>query len=117
MPSGSARQAGRRHPSGPPSLVKPRSARIYKVRTLTGGANRAVPCLPVGIVDEDVARVREATDFIALASEYVALKRVGRQWQGLRPVLAQRSPSLSVNPELGVHPRFSPPPRGGRHSL
>src|SRR4051794_24996632 len=106
MPSGSARQAGRRRPSGPPPLVKPRSARIYNVRTLTGGANRAVPCLPVGIVDEDVARVREATDFIALASEYVALKRVGRQWQGLCPFHAERSPSFSVNPELGVYHCF-----------
>ena len=55
----------------------------------------------VGIVDEDVGRVREATDFIALASEYVALKRVGRQWQGLCPFHAERSPSFSVNPELG----------------
>src|SRR3954468_10565547 len=106
MPSGSARRAGRRRPSGPPPLVKPRSARIYNVRTLTGEADRAIPCLAVGIVDEDVARVREATDFIALASEYVALKRVGRQWQGLCPFHAEKSPSFSINPELGVYHCF-----------
>src|SRR3954470_2467326 len=60
----------------------------------------------MGIVDEDVARVRAATDFVALASEYIALKRVGRQWQGLCPFHAERSPSFSVNPELGVYHCF-----------
>ena len=57
----------------------------------------------MGIVDEDVARVRDATDFLALAGEYLALKRVGRQWQALCPFHAERSPSFSINPELGVY--------------
>jgi len=37
----------------------------------------------VGIVDEDVARVREATDVVAVIGEQVALKRVGTRLQGL----------------------------------
>ena len=32
----------------------------------------------MGILDEDVVRVRDATDLVALASEHLALKRVGR---------------------------------------
>ncbi len=56
----------------------------------------------VGIVDEDVARVRAATDFVAVASEHVALKRVGRQWVGLCPFHDEKSPSFSVNAEQGI---------------
>src|SRR4051812_41829812 len=56
----------------------------------------------MGIVDEDVARVRAATDFVALAGEHIALKRVGRQWQGLCPFHGEKTPSFSINPELGV---------------
>jgi len=60
----------------------------------------------VGIVDEDVARVRAATDFVALAGEHIGLKRVGRQWSGLCPFHAEKTPSFSINPELGVYHCF-----------
>jgi DNA primase len=55
----------------------------------------------MGILDEDVARVREATDIVALISEQVALKRVGRRFQGLCPFHTEKTASFSVNPELG----------------
>jgi DNA primase len=55
-----------------------------------------------GILDEDVARVREATDLVALASEHIALKRVGRRFQGLCPFHQEKTPSFSINPELSV---------------
>jgi DNA primase len=54
----------------------------------------------VGILDEDVARVREATDFVAIASERMTLKRVGQRWTGLCPFHAEKSPSFSINAEL-----------------
>ncbi|MEO6121614.1 MAG: CHC2 zinc finger domain-containing protein, partial [Acidimicrobiales bacterium] len=57
----------------------------------------------MGIVEEDVARVREATDFVAVASEHVSLKRVGRQWVGLCPFHDEKSPSFSINAEQGVY--------------
>src|SRR3712207_4351109 len=57
----------------------------------------------MGIVDEDIARVREQTDLVAVASEHVALKRAGRQWQGLCPFHAEKTPSFYVNAELGVY--------------
>jgi DNA primase len=57
----------------------------------------------VGILDEDVAQVRDATDIVALVSERLALKRVGRRFVGLCPFHAEKSPSFSVNPELGLY--------------
>jgi DNA primase len=56
----------------------------------------------VGIVDEDIQRVREATDFIAVASEHIALKKVGTRWTGLCPFHAEKTPSFSVNAEEGL---------------
>jgi DNA primase len=56
----------------------------------------------MGILDEDVARVREATDLVALASEHLALKRVGQRYVGLCPFHAEKTPSFSINPSLGM---------------
>jgi DNA primase len=60
----------------------------------------------VGIVDEDVARVRAATDFVQVASEHLALKRVGQRWVGLCPFHAEKTASFSVNAELGLYHCF-----------
>ena len=57
----------------------------------------------MGIVDEDVARVREAADLVAVVSQYTQLRRVGRRWSGLCPFHAERTPSFSVNGEEGVY--------------
>jgi DNA primase len=55
----------------------------------------------VGIVAEDIARVREATDLVALVSRHLALKRVGSSWMGLCPFHGEKSPSFSVSAEKG----------------
>jgi DNA primase len=60
----------------------------------------------MGILDEDVARVREATELVAVASEHMALKRVGRRYQGLCPFHSEKTPSFTVNPELGLYHCF-----------
>lgn len=57
----------------------------------------------MGIVDEDIARVRAATDFVAIVSEHLALRKVGTRWSGLCPFHSEKSPSFSVNGELGVY--------------
>ncbi|MCU4183933.1 DNA primase [Acidiferrimicrobium sp. IK] len=57
----------------------------------------------MGIVDEDIARVRAATDLVAVASEHMALRKVGLQWSGLCPFHSEKSPSFSINNELGVY--------------
>src|ERR687897_733750 len=60
----------------------------------------------MGILDDDVARVRESTDLVALAGEHIALKRVGRRFMGLCPFHNEKTPSFSINPELGVYMFF-----------
>jgi DNA primase len=57
----------------------------------------------MGIVDEDVVRVRDATDIVAVVSEHLQLRRVGRRYVGLCPFHGEKSPSFSVNAELGFY--------------
>jgi DNA primase len=57
----------------------------------------------MGIPDEDVARVRAATDIVALVGEHAALKRQGQRWVGLCPFHGEKSPSFSVNAEAGLY--------------
>jgi DNA primase len=57
----------------------------------------------MGIPDEDVARVRAATDLVALIGEHAALKRQGQRWVGLCPFHTEKSPSFSVNAEEGFY--------------
>jgi DNA primase len=56
----------------------------------------------MGILDEDVARVRETTDLVAVAGDHIALKRVGQRWMGLCPFHQEKTPSFSINPALNL---------------
>lgn len=60
----------------------------------------------MGIVDEDVERVRQSTDIVKLVSEHTQLKRVGRRWSGLCPFHNEKTGSFSVNAEQGVYHCF-----------
>lgn len=53
--------------------------------------------------DEDKTRVLVATDVVALISEQVPLKRVGRRYVGLCPFHSEGTPSFSVNQEQGLY--------------
>ena len=55
----------------------------------------------MALSESEIAQVRSATDIVALITEYVALKKSGRRWQGLCPFHAEKSPSFSVNAEEG----------------
>ncbi|MEX2100474.1 MAG: DNA primase, partial [Acidimicrobiia bacterium] len=55
----------------------------------------------MGILDEDVAKVRDSTDLVALASEHLALKRVGSRFLGLCPFHSEKTASFNINPEIG----------------
>src|SRR5919106_1717367 len=56
----------------------------------------------MGILDDDVAKVRDSTDLVALAGEHIALKRVGRRFMGLCPFHNEKTASFSINPDLSV---------------
>ena len=57
----------------------------------------------MAIEDEDVRRVRDSTDIVAVISEHLALKRVGRRFTGLCPFHSEKTPSFSVNHEEGLY--------------
>ncbi len=56
----------------------------------------------MGILDEDVAAVRAASDIVGVISEYVQLRREGQRWKGLCPFHSEKTPSFSVNANEGV---------------
>jgi DNA primase len=60
----------------------------------------------MGIVDEDVVRVREAADLVSIASQHMALKKVGRRYVGLCPFHAEKTPSFTINGEAGLYKCF-----------
>jgi DNA primase len=57
----------------------------------------------VAISDDDIARVREATDFVSVASEHLQLARNGTRYKGLCPFHSEKSPSFTINPEKGLY--------------
>ena len=60
----------------------------------------------MGIEDEDIVRVREATDLADLIGSHLQLKRVGRRSVGLCPFHNEKTPSFNVNAELGFYKCF-----------
>lgn len=50
------------------------------------------------IPEEDVARVRDATDLVALVSETVVLKQKGRLFWGNCPFHGEKTPSFKIDP-------------------
>lgn len=57
----------------------------------------------MGILAEDVAKVRTSADLVALIGEHTSIKRAGRNWMARCPLHGERTPSLSVNAEKGVY--------------
>lgn len=56
----------------------------------------------MGILAEDVERVRSASPIDVVVGEVVGLRRVGSRYVGLCPFHTERTPSFSVNAELQV---------------
>jgi len=55
------------------------------------------------IKDSDIEAVRERTDIVQVVSEYVSLKRAGREFRGPCPFHQEKDPSFYVNPAKEVY--------------
>ncbi len=62
--------------------------------------------LLMAIVDEDLERLRASLVLSDVVQQYVALRRVGRNWVGLCPFHAERSGSFNVRDETGRYKCF-----------
>ena len=60
----------------------------------------------MAIVEEDLERLRATVSISDVVQEYVALRRVGRNWVGLCPFHAERTPSFNVREETGRYKCF-----------
>ncbi|NBC00660.1 MAG: DNA primase [Bacteroidetes bacterium] len=58
------------------------------------------------IPDEKIDEIRTASDIADVVGEYVRLKRQGQNLFGLCPFHNEKSPSFSVNPEMGIFKCF-----------
>src|SRR5256885_16162335 len=52
--------------------------------------------------DDKIAEVRDRTSIVELVSRYTALRRTGRNHQGLCPFHSEKTPSFSVSEERGL---------------
>lgn len=60
----------------------------------------------MGIEDDDIERLRSTMSIVDVVGQYVALKRVGRNWVGLCPFHAEKSGSFNVREETGRYKCF-----------
>ena len=60
----------------------------------------------MAIVDEDLERLRATLVLSDVVQQYVALRRVGRNWVGLCPFHAEKSGSFNVRDETGRYKCF-----------
>lgn len=51
---------------------------------------------------DDVAKVRERLDIVALISEYIPVKKMGRNFKALCPFHTEKTPSFVVSPERQI---------------
>ncbi|QOQ87944.1 DNA primase [Campylobacter corcagiensis] len=59
------------------------------------------------IKQESIDRLLEVTDIVDVVSQYVNLKRSGRNFVGLCPFHDDRNPSMSVSQDMGIYHCFS----------
>ncbi len=60
----------------------------------------------MAIDDNDIERLRSTVSIVDVVQQYVALKRVGRNWVGLCPFHAEKTGSFNVREETGRYKCF-----------
>jgi len=57
-------------------------------------------------LDEVIAQIKDRLDIVDVVSQQVALKKTGNHYWGLCPFHNEKTPSFSVNPQLGIYKCF-----------
>ena len=60
----------------------------------------------MAIADDDIERIRSTVSIVDVIGQHVQLKRAGRNWVGLCPFHAERSPSFNVREEMARYKCF-----------
>jgi DNA primase len=60
----------------------------------------------VAIADDDIERIRSTVSIVDVVQRHVQLRKTGRNWVGLCPFHAERSPSFNVREETGRYKCF-----------
>jgi len=60
----------------------------------------------MAIADDDIERIRSTVSIVDIVGQHVQLKRTGRNWVGLCPFHAERTPSFNVREEMGRYRCF-----------
>ncbi len=60
----------------------------------------------MAIVDDDIERIRSTVSIVDVVSQQVQLRKTGRNWVGLCPFHAERTPSFNVREETGRYKCF-----------
>ena len=60
----------------------------------------------MAIAADVIEQVRSRVNLVEMIQPHIALRRVGRRWQGLCPFHAEKTPSFYVNEELGLYKCF-----------
>ncbi len=58
------------------------------------------------VPEEVVENIRQASDIVEVISDFVQLKKQGRQYIGLCPFHGENTPSFSVSPEKQLYHCF-----------
>ncbi len=54
------------------------------------------------ISEEKIEEIKERSNFLQIASEYVTLRKIGRNYQGLCLFHSEKTPSFTINEEKGI---------------
>ncbi len=60
----------------------------------------------MAIADDDIERLRSTVSIVDVVGQFVALRKTGRNWVGLCPFHAERTPSFNVREETGRYKCF-----------
>lgn len=68
-------------------------------------------------LEELIAQIKDRLDIVEVVSERVILKKNGGHFWGLCPFHKEKTPSFSVNPNLGIYKCFGCGEGGERSNL